>query len=236
MNIGMNIVVVEDNHDLRDALVELLREQGHRVTGLSCAEDLDDEGGQAAIDLLVVDLNLPDEDGLSLARRMRHAQPGLRILMMTSRHTVSDKVRGYESGADIYLTKPMNQEEFSAAVQALGRQLQLQLQLQPAPDRDAGRPLLRIRVESLQASGPNGTVGLNAGEVALLCGLARATGQRLAHWQLLALMGQGDASLAKLAVWITRLRQKLIDLGLPEPALQAIRGEGYRLCLTTELL
>ncbi len=228
----MNIVVVEDNDDLRDALVELLQEQGHRVTGLSCAEDLSDEGSQTAIDLLVVDLNLPDEDGLSLARRMRRVQPSLRILMMTSRHTVADRVQGYGSGADIYLTKPMNQEEFSAAVQALGRQLH------PVPDHDADGPVLRVQMESLQASGPNGHVVLNAGEAALLCGLARAPGQRLAHWQLLALIdpSQGDVSQSKLAVRMTRLRHKLVELGLPEPALQVIRGEGYRLCLTTELL
>ena len=75
----MNIVVVEDNDDLRETVVELLQAQGHRVQGLRCAEDLGDEGGRTTIDLLLVDLNLPGEDGLSLAMRMRRAQPSLRI-------------------------------------------------------------------------------------------------------------------------------------------------------------
>ncbi len=115
----LNIVVVEDNDDLREAIVEVLSALGHRVLGLTCAEELGDEGAQAVIDLLVVDLNLPGEDGVSLTRRLRQIQPGLRILMMTARDTVRDKVSGYEAGADMYLTKPVSIEELTAAVQSL---------------------------------------------------------------------------------------------------------------------
>jgi len=130
----LNIVVVEDNEDLREAIVDVLAALGHRVLGLSCAEELGDEGAQAMIDLLVVDLNLPGEDGVSLSRRLRSTQPGLCILMMTARDTVRDKVAGYEAGADIYLTKPVSIEELSAAVQSLGRRLRPD-RIQPAPDR-----------------------------------------------------------------------------------------------------
>jgi DNA-binding response OmpR family regulator len=119
----LNIVVVEDNHDLREAIVEVLTAQGHRVLGLSCAEELGDEGAQAVIDLLVVDLNLPGEDGVSLTRRLRATQPGLCILMMTARDSVRDKVSGYEAGADMYLTKPVSIEELTAAVTSVDRRL-----------------------------------------------------------------------------------------------------------------
>ena len=119
----LNIVVVEDNDDLREAIVEVLSALGHRVLGLTCAEELGDEGAQAVIDLLVVDLNLPGEDGVSLTRRLRQIQPGLRILMMTARDTVRDKVSGYEAGADMYLTKPVSIEELTAAVQSLEQRL-----------------------------------------------------------------------------------------------------------------
>ena len=101
MAANLNIVVVEDNEDLRDAIVEVLAALGHRVLGLSCAEELGDEGAQAMIDLLVVDLNLPGEDGVSLSRRLRRTQPGLCIPMMTARDTLRDKVAGSEAGADI---------------------------------------------------------------------------------------------------------------------------------------
>jgi DNA-binding response OmpR family regulator len=227
----MNIVVVEDNDNLRETVVELLREQGHSVRGLDCAEDLDDAAGQAAIDLLVVDLNLPGEDGLSLTRRLRRAQPGLRVLMMTSRRELLDKVRGYESGADIYLTKPMSLEELTAAVQALGRQLNL------GQGRAETGPMLTLRTVTQQAQGPAGTVKLNADEVALLCALARATDQRLGHWQLLESMALNvsEANLGKLRLRMMRLRNKLAALGFGGPILQALRGDGYQLCLTTEL-
>ncbi len=227
----MNIVVVEDNDNLRGAVVDLLREQGHSVRGLDCAEDLDDAARQVAIDLLVVDLNLPGEDGLSLTRRLRRAQPGLRVLMMTSRRELPDKVRGYESGADIYLTKPMSLEELTAAVLALSRQLN------PGLGRDQTGPVLDLRPGMLQAQGPAGAVKLNADEMALLCALARATDQRLGHWQLLEAMalGASDANLGKLRLRILRLRNKLAALGFSGPILQAVRGEGYQLCLRAEL-
>jgi len=130
----LNIVVVEDNDDLREAIVGVLSAQGHRVLGLSCAEELGDEGAQAVIDLLVVDLNLPGEDGVSLTRRLRQTQPGLCILMMTARDSVRDKVSGYEAGADMYLTKPVSIEELTAAVKSLDRRLNTTL---APPDNQA---------------------------------------------------------------------------------------------------
>lgn len=227
----MNIVVVEDNDNLRGAVVDLLREQGHRVRGLVCAEELDDAAGQAAIDLLVVDLNLPGEDGLSLTRRMRRAQPGLRVLMMTSRRELRDKVQGYESGADIYLTKPMSLEELNAAVLALGRQLN------PGQGSSPAGPVLELQVGLLQAQGPAGTVKLNADEMAMLCALVRAGDQRLGHWQLLDVMALSvsDANLGKLRLRMMRLRNKLAPLGFSGPIVQALRGDGYQLCLQAEL-
>ncbi len=225
----MNIVAVEDNDDLRETVVELLGEQGHRVQGLRCAEELDDEGGRMPMDLLLVDLNLPGEDGLSLARRMRQAQPGLRILMMTSRHLIPDKVRGYAAGADIYLTKPINLEELTAAVMALDRQLN--------PAQASPGPRLEVVTFSLQALGPNGAVALNASELMVLRALVRASDQRLAHWQLLEIMGLSvtDANQAKLAVRMSRLRKKLDGLGFSGRSLQVVRSDGYQLCLPTEL-
>ena len=227
----LNIVVVEDNDDLREAIVEVLSALGHRVLGLTCAEELGDEGAQAVIDLLVVDLNLPGEDGVSLTRRLRQIQPGLCILMMTARDTVRDKVSGYEAGADMYLTKPVSIEELTAAVQSLERRLQSQ---QKPPDNG---PVLLVQVVGLQAHGPGGSVELTTIEVALLCALARAPDQRLAYWQLLEIMMTDfeRASQANLAVRMTRLRKKLCDAGFDGATLQVIRLEGYQLRLPIQL-
>jgi len=227
----LNIIVIEDNDDLRESIVEMLSALGHRVLGLSCAEHLGDEGAQAQIDLLVVDLNLPGEDGVSLSRRLRRTQPGLRILMMTARDTVHDKVAGYEAGADIYLTKPVSIEELSAAVRSLGLRLHTDQALQDS------EVLLSVQIARLRAQGPLGSIELSPVEVALLTALARAPGQRLAYWQLFEIMNpRGDtASLTNLAVRMTRLRKKLSDIGVNGPTLQVLRHDGYQLCLPVKL-
>ncbi len=227
----LNIAVVEDNHDLREAIVEVLIAMGHKTVGMSCAEDLSDGSARPVIDLLVVDLNLPGEDGVSLARRLRNAQPGLGILMLTARDTVRDKISGYEAGADIYLAKPVSIEELSAAVKSLERRL---------VTHQAGssqRAVLTVQVAELRALGPSGSIELSAGEVALVSALARAPEQRLAHWQLLRISStelQG-ASLSNLAVKMTRLRKKLIGAGFDGSALHVIRNEGYQLRLQVQL-
>jgi len=228
----LNIVVVEDNEDLREAIVEVLSALGHRVLGLSCAEELGDEGALARMDLLVVDLNLPGEDGVNLSRRLRRIQPGLCILMLTARDTIRDKVSGYEAGADIYLTKPLSVEELRAAVQSLERRLQVQHQ---APDHQS---VLRLQVAGLQAHGPAGSVELTTIEVSLLSALARAPDQRLAYWQLLeiTMTDMERASQANLAVRMTRLRKKLSDTGFDGPTLPVIRHEGYQLRVPVQLL
>ncbi len=228
----LNIVVVEDNKDLRDAIVEVLRAMDHRVVGLSCAEELGEEGARAVIDLLVVDLNLPGEDGINLSRRLRSIQPGLFILMLTARDTVSDKVSGYDAGADMYLTKPVSIEELSAAVQSLQRRLQNQ------EKPIFNQVVLSIQVAGLQAHGPGGSVELTTIEVALLSALARAPDQRLAYWQLLEIMATEleRTSQANLAVRMTRLRKKLCETGFDGNTLQVIRHDGYQLRVPVQLI
>lgn len=229
----LNIVVVEDNGDLRDAVLEVLVSMGHRVMGLSCAEELGDEGAQAAIDLLVVDLNLPGEDGMSLSRRLRQTQPGLSIIMITARNAVRDKIAGYEAGADIYLAKPVSIEELGAAVRSVERRLSTSLT--PPP----GQQLLSIEVAALTAQGPVARVELTAVEVALLSALARAPGRRLEYWQLLEVMLPGipGASQTNLAVRMTRLRKKLQSAGFDGNTLQVVRQQKcYQLCLPVQLL
>ena len=232
MSTPLNIVLVEDNKDLREAIVEVLSTLGYRVLGLSCAEELGDEGAQASIDLLIVDLNLPGEDGISLSRRLRRIQPNLCILMMTARDTVRDKVSGYEAGADIYLTKPASIEELSAAVQSLERRLQAQ----EKPLKN--QAVLSVQIAGLLAHGPGGSVELTTIEVALLSALARAPDQRLAYWQLLQIMTTElqRTSQANLAVRMTRLRKKLWETGFNGPTLQVIRHEGYQLRVPVQLI
>lgn len=224
MDTLLNIVVVEDHDALREVTVEALCNMGHNVVGVDCAEALADEIGAFPIDLLVIDLNLPGEDGISLARRLRAAQPGIGIIMVTSRDQISEKLSGYESGADLYLTKPTSVEELGAAVQALARRMKRHEQTRPA---------FQLDLSALFLQGPREGVGLSAHEAAMLSVLARAPDHRLESWQLIELSGKEEANFSKstLEVQIVRLRKKLMQAGAVDQPIKAVRGQGYQLCI-----
>ena len=218
----LNIVVVEDHDFLREITLDALRSKGYFVHGVDCAEALDDLPCRP--DLLVVDLNLPGEDGISLARRLRQAQPGIGIIMLTARDSLADRVTGYDSGADIYLIKPCALEELVAAVHSLGRRLQ--------PAAAVATPW-QLDAHALQLAGPGGEVALSAGECVILSGLARARGRQLESWQLIELLGKNpdEYSKANLEVQLVRLRKKLSQAGCEGPSVKAVRGQGYQLCV-----
>ena len=152
-DVALKILVVEDNDALREAMLEFLQQQGHYVRGVPMAEDIDDVTGGFIPDVYVIDLNLPDEDGLSLTRRLRAAQPNVCIVITTARVQIGDKVLGYESGADLYLTKPVDSRELMAGVSALGKRL-----------RTLGKnhSAFLLDLERMQLSGPSGKVELTA--------------------------------------------------------------------------
>lgn len=218
----LNILVVEDNDDLREATAEALSTQGHHVRGVDCAEAVPEQAQVGSIDLMVIDLNLPGEDGVSLARRMREVQPTMGIIMLTARSRSEDKATGYASGADIYLTKPASLAELNAAVQSLARRL--------VPHRH-GADTVQLNVRRQTLTGEQGAVALTANEVALLVALARAAKHQLEHWQLVEIMGKDGAEYSKAAleVHIVRLRKKVQQTCLEPNPIRAVRGFGYRL-------
>ena len=126
------ILIVEDNNSLRAVMTEVLQQHGCAVQAVADAESLCESVAVSLFDMALLDLNLPGENGLSLSKRLRQIFPRLGIIMVTARTQVSDKVCGYESGADIYLTKPVEVTELIASVQALGRRLALQNQFDSA--------------------------------------------------------------------------------------------------------
>lgn len=221
---GLRIIVIEDHDDLREVVAASLTDMGHEVRDIPCAEDLGDELASFRADLLVIDLNLPGEDGLSVARRMRAAQPDIGIIITTARNQTRDIANGYGSGADIYITKPFAPEELGAAVTALSRRLGLS-----RPDTG----LLTLDHRLLQLQGPAGAVNLSNHECQLLAALTKARDQRLETWQLLELGGRSvdEAEKRALAVQMVRLRKKLLDAGAGEPTIKGIRGTGYQLCV-----
>ncbi len=223
MTTGLNIVVVEDHDTLREILVDLLCQNGHKATGFFCAEDVDDEQKHALTDLYVIDLNLPGEDGLSLARRIRHAHPRVGIVMATARSSLSDKMTGYDSGADFYLSKPVDPEELLAVITAFARRTR--------QDQDGQTDSLRLDGQRMTLSGPAGKAMLTQSEILTLSALMMAPGQVLERWQIIAnLVGEADTiSDASLEVRMTHLRRKISEVGGAAPAIKAVRKYGYKL-------
>ena len=223
MDTCLNIVVIEDNDELRDATVDALRVEGHQVLGLDCAEVLPEQASWRHVDLMLVDLNLPGEDGLALTQRIRSIQPDIGIIMITARGLSTDKRRGYDCGADIYMTKPVSLEELNAAIQSLFRRLKPEAAAVARLTLDLGRRILRGRDQS--------DVQLTSHESALLASLSRAAECRLETWQLIDILEKDSAEDPKAAVeiLIARLRKKLLQAGYGELAIKSIRNWGYQI-------
>ena len=229
---SLGIVVAEDHDALREITVEVLRRQGHKTVGIACAEEMEDAVGGMPIDLLIADLHLPGEDGMSLIRRFRAAQPLAGIILVTASTQVDVKVQGYNNGADIYLPKPVATEELLAAVHSISRRLASQSKANAAAQQDAFRhdPTQRW------IAGPLGRTELSDSESLILASLARAPGQRLDMEQLQVLL-QIDGSVfnkSAFEVRMVRLRKKLMGVGAERSCLRSIRMVGYQLGITLQ--
>lgn len=229
----LNIVLVEDHDILRHMVKQALEEAGHQVVALSCAEELEDEAHGLPVDVFLIDLNLPGEDGLSLTERVRSAYPLAGLIVVTARSSLKDKLEGYARGADLYLSKPVEVPELCAAVAALGRRRQRVGELlEQQPGLTLSQQQMTLSKNGLSA------VSLSAAETAILITLARAPGQRAAYWQIAETLGLDPQTYAKasLEVRIVRLRKKLVEAGAEAGCIEAVRGHGYQLCTALQVV
>jgi DNA-binding response OmpR family regulator len=219
---NLNIVVIEDNDDLRTLLCNGLRVDGHLVTGLSSAEEIEDQAGIDHADAFLIDINLPGEDGLSLAKRIRKAHPLVGVIILSARVELNDRLSGYDCGADMYLTKPVEMTELRAAFKSFARRRQATLH------QVAGQTLT---LNKLELKGRAGAIKLSVQEVTILTAMARAPAGKLETWQIAELLGAevDEAFKSSLAVRMVRLRKKLNDAGAEGIAIEAIRQFGYQL-------
>jgi DNA-binding NarL/FixJ family response regulator len=115
-----NILLVEDNLALNAVLTEIISGAGHNILSYMNAEDIPET---VEYEIAILDLNLPGEDGLSLARRIKSKNPDIGIILMTVRSELSDRLKGYNVGADVYLAKPVDPNELLAVLNSLGNRL-----------------------------------------------------------------------------------------------------------------
>lgn len=217
---ALKILILEDNDDLREGWLAYFQSQGHYVRGVALADELLDESGDFSPDVYVIDLNLPDADGLDVVKRLRAVHPNVGIVITTARTHIGDKVEGYDSGADIYFTKPVEPQELMAGITALAKRRQ---------PNAAPEDVLHLQLDRHVLKGPAAAVDLSPSETTLLAGLVRAAGLPLARWQLAEILGASEElpSDAMLEMRIARLRKKLVAVGADAPAIRAMHKRGY---------
>ena len=230
MNTLLHILLIEDNDSLREAIVDFLRANGHCVTGVVSAEEVDDTPMCGQPDLYLIDVNLPGENGFALAQRIRRSQPLAGILLLTARGQLQDRLTGYAHGADNYLIKPVEPKELLACIDSLAFRLRAQA---PLPQQHG----LVLHSHSLCLSGPIGQAVLTPVECRLLAALARAAGRKLERWQAMQLVDAKDKGLlpANLEVRISALRKKLNQCGAMGNPILTLRGFGYALDCQVEV-
>jgi len=228
-SIALKILLVEDDDELRGATLAFLQKSGHFVRGITMAEELQDVAGSFVADVYVVDLNLPDVDGLSLVRRLRASHPKVGIIITTGRTHISDKVAGHESGADVYLTKPVDPDELIAFVNSLGKRKLNHVE---------HHSLMTLDLLRRQLVGPKGTVDLTTSDMLILGALIRAPGHSLERWQIGELITEGQEKFlqrATIEMRITRLRKKLTAAGAPSTSIKSQHNVGYQLTCSVVL-
>ena len=217
-----HLLVVEDDARLRDRLRRYLGEQGFLVVTAADATEARAQLAAMHFDLLVLDVMLPGEDGISLVRALR-PQLDTPIILLTARSEPEDRIRGLEAGADDYVPKPFEPRELVLRIQAI---------LRRAPQDDAEAQRL-VRLGGLIFDAARGVllagderIHLTGGEAALLRVLVDNPGTVLTRDQLTD-MAMINGNSRTVDVQVTRLRRKIEpDPRLPR-FLQTVRGEGY---------
>jgi two-component system OmpR family response regulator len=216
----LRIVVVEDNVSLAKGICYHLQDAGHAV-------DMLHDGTQADVflqgdgaDMIVLDLNLPGKDGLAILRSLRARGDHRPVLILTAQAETTDKITGLDAGADDYLSKPFEMQEFSARIRALSRRV--------TDIGTASRTIgtLRFDLATRMIEGPDGPLDIPRREVALFERLLMAEGRLVTKQGLLdSLYGTGaDIGEPVVEVYVSRLRKRLQPYGVQ---IIVKRGMGY---------
>lgn len=225
-NASEHLLVVDDDRALRDRLSRYLTEQGFRVTTVADGPAMDAFLAQQTPDAVIMDLMLPGEDGLSLARRLR-AERDLPIIILSARGEDIDRIIGLEVGADDYLPKPFNPRELLARIRAVLRRHTATASATPAAVYSFGPYRLNVTSHSLTKNGD--PVALTAAEFTLLRVLTEHPNRVLSRDMLVDFIKGYDRSPfdRSIDVRVTRLRRKIEDDPATPRYIRTIWGEGY---------
>jgi two-component system OmpR family response regulator len=231
MNAGKNLVVVEDDPDIRVLLERCLRADGYNVTSLPAAAGLDELLSSMEVALVIVDVGLPDADGLTVTRRIRQNHD-LGIIIVSGRGDLTDRVVGLEVGADDYITKPFEPREVLARVRSVLRRGE-----RVAAAGPAGKPhrkysfngcVIDMTSQTLTDHAGN-AVALTSGEYKLLETFVTHANRVLSRDQLLDYICANDSPAfdRSIDVRIGRLRKKINDDPRQPALIKTVRNSGY---------
>lgn len=227
------IAIVEDENSLRVDMVEYLSTCGHDAVGCGDGEALDQVLARQSVDIIVLDINLPGEDGFSIAKRLReHSDVG--IIMLTARGINVDRVVGLEVGADVYMVKPVELRELEAQIRTLARRLKIT----PHPS-DSAHPMLPPSAPStgwlydqvawVLISPQGQRLKLTGNERVFLTLLAENPGEPVARAEIFRALGkrEWDAGDRSVDSMVRRLRSKALSAFGQELPVEAVHGIGY---------
>lgn len=219
----MRILVLEDERQLAGHITRVLTRRGHCLAALHDGA----QGLQSALDdppdLIVLDLNLPTLDGLSVLARLRETKSAARVLVLTARGEVEHRVKGLQAGADDYLAKPFSMDELVARVEALGRRGTTS---SPADLLKVGDLHMDVRQRRVMRGGK--AIALSPREFDVLQVLMHEPGRPFSRTELCERVWQRDHEYdtRTVEIFITRLRKK-VDSTFPAPLIHTLRGIGY---------
>jgi len=237
MNTSPHILVVDDDHEIRDLLARFLTKHGLRVTAARDGAEMMKVLESPGIDLVVLDLMMPGEDGLSLTRRLRAQGGTVPIVMLTAMGEDTDRIVGLEVGADDYLPKPFNPRELLARIKAVLRRMQGEPNGggTPVPSAPGSGHRLSfdnwvLDIATRDLTDPEGVVmTLSAGEFDLLRAFVEHPRRVLSRDQLLDL-ARGRQAIPfdrSIDIQVSRLRRKLNDDPKEPQLIKTVRGGGY---------
>ncbi|WP_159591896.1 response regulator [Chelativorans xinjiangense] len=230
------ILLVEDDPEISRMLVDVLSDNGFTASPVSSAIEMDAVLGRENVDLVVLDIMLPGEDGLSICRRLR-AGSAIPIIMVTARGEDIDRIIGLEIGADDYVPKPFNSRELVARIRALLRRVRGGRDIAQVRARPLAFVGWRIDPATRQLHDPEGVrIAMTSAELDLLLAFCRNPGRVLSREQLLDMVHGGLAGPIErsIDVHVSRIRQKIEpDPGDPT-LIRTVRLGGYVFTPTVE--
>jgi DNA-binding response OmpR family regulator len=230
------LIFVDDEADLRDMMADYMERENWSVRTASCGKSLDVLLEQGDADLIVLDINMPDEDGLSILRRIRRTQT-TPVVMLTAASNIADKIAGLDMGADDYMTKPFDLRELKTRIKAVLRRRPLPAGAMAKDDHEAGLPKnirpfgkLFVDLDARSLVHADGTCEpVTAMEFDLLQVFLQNPDRVLTRDRLLDLAHNRDNDPfdRSIDVRIARIRKKVEHNPAKPQALKTIRGAGY---------